>query len=173
MPAPFRCRAAWAALALGLAAWSRPVHAQGPGPKTATNVVSTVVGGVFAHTASPLTQNAQAGNLCSPGFCYTGSVTARGNRGWQLQVRLASDPGTFYVNYVQTSVPPSAQAVNSGVQTRLGTDSWLTVATGTDATAGAPIGVQLNANKVSGKNGIVPTPAQLAGVLAWQVVAYP
>ena len=48
-------------------------------------------------------------------------MTTRGNRAWQLQVRLASNPSTFYVNYVQTTAPSSAQSVNSGMQTRLGT----------------------------------------------------
>ena len=66
-----------------------------------------------------------------------------------------------------------SQNVNSGTQTRLNTTTWLTVARGTGATAGTAIGVQLNANKEPGKNGVVPTAAQLAAVLAWQVVAYP
>lgn len=146
-----------------------------PGTKTASNTLTTTIGGVFDVTPVPvsLTQNAQSGNLCSPGACYTGTLTAKGNRGWQLQVRLASTPAAFYVNYVQTTTPASAQAVNSGTQTRLNTTTWLTVARSTTATAGTPIGVQFNANKNSGNGGAVPTAAQLSAVLAWQVIAYP
>lgn len=174
------CRgAAGTTLALLLTLVARTAAAQGvtvyapPFPARVSSTNSVTIGGAFAFTASPLTQNAQSGNLCSPGACYTGTVTARGNRGWQLQVRLASAPATFYVNYVQTTAPASAQAVNSGVQTRLTTSTWLTVATGAGATGGAPVGVQLNANKVPGNTGVVPTAAQVAAVLAWQVVAHP
>jgi hypothetical protein len=158
----------------GRAAAAQPVTVYAPPfPARVNSTNSVTIGGTFAFTASPLTQNSQSGNLCSPGACYVGTLTTRGNRGWQLQVRLASNPATFYVNYVATTAPASAQAVNSGTQTRLNTTSWLTVATGAAATAGSPIGVQLNANKVSGNTGVVPTAAQLAAVLAWQVVAYP
>lgn len=138
-----------------------------------SNVVT--IGGAFSFSpAAPvLTQNSQSGNLCSPGACYAGTVTAKGNSGWKLQVRLASAPGTFTVFYVQTTVPANVQAVNSGTATSLNTTTWVTVATGSSATAGAAIGVMFNARKGSGNTGIQPTGAQLAAVVTYQVVANP
>lgn len=145
------------------------------GPVVRVNVLGTTVGGVFGFfPALPtLVQNAQTGGLCSPGSCYTGSVVARGNRGWQLQVRLGSNPAGFTVNYVATTVPPGAQAVNSGVITALNTTTWLTVAQSATAASGSTIGLQFNARRTSDKNGFVPTGAQLAAVVAYRVIAYP
>ena len=159
--------------AAGALATSRAVAQSSP--QVRTNRLETTVGGVFGFSpAQPtLVQNSQSGLLCSPGACYVGSVVARGNRGWQLQVRLSSKPAEFDVNYVATTVPPGTQAVNSGVITPLSTGTWLTVARSTTAAAGSTIGVQFNARKASGKNGFVPTASQLAAVLAYQVVAYP
>lgn len=142
---------------------------------TRTTVVSTTIGGVFGYTPAipALTQNAQTGVLCSPGACYTGSVMVRGNRGWKLQVRLASNPSTFSVYFVQTTVPATVQAVNSGVATLLNTGTWLTVAQSTTPASAATISLMFNARKASGNKGVQPTGAQLAPVIAYQVVANP
>lgn len=149
-----------------------------PAKVNATN--SVTIGGTFSVTPAPapLTQNAQSGGLCSPGACYTGAVTARGNQGWKLQVRLvsapqANAPGVFSVYFVQTTVPPTAQAVNSGTATLLTTTSWLTIAQGTGATGGTSVGMMFNARKGSGNTGLQPTGAQLAPFIAYQVVPNP
>ncbi len=138
-----------------------------------SNVVT--IGGAFSFspTTIALTQNSQTGNLCSPGACYVGTISARANSSWKLQVKLASNPGAFSVYYVQTTVPASAQAVNSGVATLLSTSTWLTVATGTGATASTSIGIMFNARKGSGNSGVQPTSAQLSPVIAYQVVSNP
>lgn len=138
-----------------------------------SNVVT--IGGAYSFTpAAPvLTQNSQSGNLCSPGACYVGTVTAKGNSAWKLQVRLASVPSTFSVFYVQTTTPANVQAVNSGVATSLNANTWVTVATGSSATAGAAIGVMFNARKAPGNSGIQPSGAQLGAVVAYQVVSNP
>ncbi len=151
------------------------VNGQSSGGQSANTVVSTLVGGVFGFSPAlpTLTQNSQTGNLCSPGACFVGSVTTRGNRGWQLQVKLASQPVGFTVRYVQTTVPASAQAVNSGVQTLLTTATWLTVATGALPTGGSVVGVMFNANRTSGNSGVQPSAAQVAAVVTYQVVAFP
>ena len=140
-----------------------------------SNTLFTTVGGVFQVTpATPtLVQNSQPGNLCSPGACYVGTLTARGNRGWQLQVKLVSVPGTFTVAYVQTTVPSNVQAVNSGRQTWLTAPTWVTVATSTATSAGTPVSVMFNARKGSGNSGIQPTAAQVAASLEYRVVAFP
>lgn len=145
------------------------------GPVSTPHVLSTTVGGVFNVTplVPTLTQNAQSGNLCSPGACYVGTATTTANIGWQLQVKLATNPTGFTAAFVQTTAPASAQAVNSGVRTVLNTSTWLTVARGTAPTAGTPIGVMFNANKTNGNQGFVPTGAQLAAVVQYRVIAYP
>lgn len=147
-----------------------------PGPpRTAPTTATVTIGGIFGTSpATPvLTQNSQTGNLCSPGACFVGAVVARGNRGWKLQVRLASTPVGFSVRYVQTTTPPNAQAVNSGTQTLLTTTTWLTIATGATATSGSSIGVMFNANKNPGNQGVVPNATQVAAVVMYQVVANP
>lgn len=144
-----------------------------PAKLNSTNNVTIAGAFSFFPSAVTLTQNSQSGNLCSPSACYAGSVTAKGNSGWKLQVRLASNPGTFSVNYIQTTVPPTQQAVNAGTSTPLNTTTWVTIATGSGATSGELINLLFNARKASGKNGIVPTGAQLAAVIAYQVVASP
>ncbi len=157
------------------AALGCPKNVQAQAPVTRTTTVTTTVGGVFAVSpAQPaLVQNSQSGALCSPGACYVGTVVASGNRGWQLQVRLATVPSAFTVTYVATTVPAGIQAVNSGVATPLGTSTWLTIARSTTPTSGSAVGLQFNARRTSGKDGIVPTGAQLAAVVAFQVVAWP
>lgn len=170
-----RAHAARAAFAAALLLAPAALRAQGPGAKVAQNVLLTTVPGVFGYALStpPLTQSSLTGGLCSPGACYSGTVTARGNRGWQLQVKLATAPGTFTVAYVQATVPPGVQAINKGTQTWLNTATWVTVATSTSPAAGSAVGLLFNANRTSGRDGVVPTAAQLAAVLAYQVVAYP
>lgn len=168
-----RVLAAFVSIALAMPAMSSAAEAQVSPPRT--NTLSTTVSGVFsvAPLVPALTQSSQTGNLCSPGACYNGTVTARGNQRWQLQVKLVSIPGTFTVAYVQTSVSGTAQAVNSGQQTWLDATTWLTVASSTHPSAGTPIGVMFNARKGSGKTGIQPTGAQLAATVMYRVIALP
>ncbi len=166
-------QAALAAAALATLALGSAAQAQVSPPRT--NTLSTTVGGVFSVTplVPALVQSSQSGNLCSPGACYTGSLTARGNQRWQLQVKLVSVPGTFTVAYVQTTVPATAQAVNSGQQTWLNATTWLTVASSALPSAGTPIGVMFNARKGSGKTGVQPSGAQLAATIMYRVIAFP
>lgn len=120
-----------------------------------------------------LVQNSQSGNLCSPGACYVGSVTARGNRGWQLEVKLSSTPNNFTVAHVQTTVPASAQSVNNGVQTWLNTTTWVPIARSSTSTAGSAVSVMFNARRNSGGNGQVPPAGDVAAVVQYRLVAYP
>ncbi len=145
------------------------------GPVQGSNTLSTTVGGVFlvSPPTPTLTQNSQSGNLCSPGACYVGSVTARGNRGWQLEVKLASTPSNFTVAHVQTTVPASAQAVNNGTQTWLNTTTWVPIARSTTSTAGSAVSVMFNARRNSGGNGQVPPAGDVAAVVQYRLVAYP
>lgn len=158
-----------------LAALAMSSAAQAQVSPTRQNTLSTTVGGVFSAMplVPALVQNSQSGNLCSPGACYTGTLTARGNQRWQLQVKLASVPSTFTVAYVQTTVPSSAQAVNSGMRTVLDATTWLTIATGLTPSAGTPIGVMFNARKGSGNTGVQPSAEQLASTLTYRVIAFP
>lgn len=142
-------------------------------PLTQRTTTSVTIGGAFSAVATPLTQSAQSGNLCSPGACYTGTVTARGNQAWRLQVRLAATPSDFTVRYIKTTTPPSAQAVNSGAATTLDATKWVTIATGGGATAGVAVTATYNADRVPGRNGRVPSAAELTTALAYQVVAGP
>lgn len=157
-----------ASLALGSA-----LQAQVTPPRGTT--LFTTVGEVFAVTplVPTLVQHAQSGNLCSPGACYTGTLTARGNRGWQLQVKLVTAPETFTVAYVQTTAASSAQTVNSGRQTWLTPTTWVPVATSTLASAGTPIGVMFNARRGQGNAGIQPSGAQVAASVMYRVIAFP
>lgn len=142
-------------------------------PRTYT--LATTVGGVFTVTplVPVLARNSQSGNLCSPGACYTGSVTARGNSGWQLQVKLVPTPLEFTVAFVRTTVPASVQAVNSGTQTWLNSTTWLTVASSTSSSAGADIGVMFNARRGTAASGVLPTGAQLTQAVMYRVVSFP
>jgi hypothetical protein len=90
-------------------------------------------------------------------------------------VKLSGTPDNFSVNYVATTVPATAQAVNSGTQTPLCAAStcWLTIARSGAATAGTSVGMMFNANKTNGKSGKVPSAAELAAVLVYRVVAGP
>lgn len=146
-----------------------------PFPAKVTSTNHVTIGGTFSFAPNPvpLVQNSQSGNLCSPSACYFGTVTASGNSAWKLQVRLASNSSAYSVNYIQTTVPQSQQSVNDGTSIPLNTATWVTVASGTTATAGVGVNLLFNARKSPGKNGIVPTGAQLAAVIAYRVVASP
>ncbi len=182
---PFALRAS-AVVVVSFSLAASAAHAQTqtvfapPFPAKVANTSRVTIGGTFsvAPVPAPLTQNSQTGGLCSPGACYTGTVVAKGNQGWKLQVRLASEPapnapGVFTVYYVQTTVPPTAQAVNSGTATLLNTTTWLTIAQGTSASAGTSIGMMFNARRSNGNTGLQPTAAQLMPFIAYQVVANP
>lgn len=159
-------------VALGMAV-RNTAGAQAAPPVSATNLLTTTVGSVFSWLPSPLALTSHTGKLCSPGACYSGTVDVQANRGWKLQVKLSTTPSSFTVAFVQTTVPPNVQPVNSGTQTWLNTTTWVTIAQSDFPASKAVIGVMFNAKRVSGRGGAVPPPAQVDAVLQYQVVNHP
>lgn len=127
-----------------------------------TNTVT--IDGTFAVVPGSLVQNSKQANPCNPGACYDAAPTVRANRGWQLEVTLSQTPPDFIVAWIQT---PS----NSAHPLAAGT--YQVIATGAGSTPGQVLSIMYNANRITGKDGIVPTAAQLAAVLSYRVVASP
>jgi hypothetical protein len=79
-------------------------------------------------------------------------------------VTLNQTPASFYVNWIQRP---------QNTQVRLTAGVYQTIASGTTSTPSQAITAMYNANKTTGPGGVVPTAAQLAGVLSYRVIANP
>ena len=133
-------------------------------PATIHTTNTVTIGGTFAVTAGSVTQNGQQANPCNPGACFDAITTVQANQKWLLQVTLNQTPANFYVNWI-------LKPQNTPVRLEAGT--YVTIATGTGSTPSMSISNMYNANKTSGPGGFVPTPAQLAAVLSYRVIAAP
>jgi hypothetical protein len=154
-----------------------PVYAPPfPGRVTAANTVT--IGGAFAHAPAspPLVLTGTAGSACNPGACFRGTITVRANSRWQLQLKTtAPDPAGYKVAHVSASGPAGIAYYTPGSPDELSSQDtrWKTVASGTGATAGAGITLNLLTIKAGGRSGTVPTAAQLQAVMMYRVVALP
>ena len=131
-------------------------------PKSVPTTATVTIGGIFSivPVAPALSQTAQQGNPCNPGACFSGQVAVNANQAWQLQVRVKpSAPTTFYVNWLTAT----------NAQIRLATD-WYTIQSGSTSSSGTPATLHFNANKVTGKNGVMPTAADLSSYLEFRLV---
>lgn len=136
-------------------------------PRTVPTTASVTISGAFAivPVAPPLTQTTQQGNLCNPGACFTGTMSVQANSRWQVQVRVKpTAPTTFIVNWI-TPAP-------SENQVRFST-AWYTIKSGTTPSTSTAMPVKYNANKTTGKGGVVPTAAQLTSYLEYRIIALP
>ena len=136
-----------------------------PNPAVIHTTSSVTIPGVFTTSPGVVTQNSFQANPCNPGACFDAPVTVHANSKWQLQVTLNQTPANFTVIWVESRSPIITHSLTAGV--------YQTVASGTTATPGQAIALMYNANKTSGKGGFVPTPAQLAAVLLYRVIAAP
>jgi hypothetical protein len=134
-------------------------------PKSVPTTATVTIGGAFSivPVAPALTQTSQQGNPCNPGACFTGSVQVNANQGWQLQVRVKpTAPATFYVNWLTAT----------DAQVRLSTN-WYSVRNSATGITNSTSALRFNANKVTGKTGVMPTAAQLSSYLEFRVIAFP
>jgi hypothetical protein len=159
--------AAFALVALApIAAFAQPATVTlPPNPAVIHTTSSVTIPGVFTATPGPVTQNSFQANPCNPGACFDAPVTVKANSKWQLQVTLNPAPTDFIVIWVESRSPIITHQLTAGV--------YQTVGSGTTATPGQNVALLFNANKTTGKGGFVPTPAQLAAVLSYRVIAAP
>jgi hypothetical protein len=135
-----------------------------PSPAVIHTTSSVTIGGTFSVVAGSVTQNSLQANPCNPGACFDAVTTVHANRGWQLQVTLNQTPENFIVAWIEKP---------ANIPHPLTAGTYQTIATGTGATPSQTLSSMYNANKTTGKGGVVPTAAQVADVLIYRVVATP
>lgn len=136
------------------------------GAPRSSSVSTAVIGFLTSATPAVPTLIPKGRAKCSPGECYSQLVAVKANATWRLQVRLAATPVGF-------SVALSAPASPATVSAALTTATWVnTPLTGT-ATKGTTGEVTFYTAKLSGPSGKIPSAAELAAVLQYQVVRTP
>lgn len=119
--------------------------------------------GVFGATTGTMVQDSPSG--CGPGVCFDVPVTVRANSKWALQVTVTPASSGLTVGWVESRSPLTTHQLTPG--------SYLMVASGSTATPAQDIALMFNVSNTTGEGGSVPTPAQLAAVLSFRVIAAP
>ena len=123
-----------------------------------------VIPNIFAATPGTVTPNPLQTNRCNTGGCFDAPVTVQANTKWQLQVTLAS-ASEFTVSWVDSRSPIVTHQLTPGV--------YQTVGTGTGPTLGQTVSLLFSASSTTGRGDVVPTPARLASMLSYRVIAAP
>lgn len=149
-----------------LACGAGAASAQAPPPTQATTLASAVVAFLSSATPGTVTVIQRSRAKCTPGECFSVFVTSKANARWALQVKLGMPAVGYTVDLTRPATPSVAVS-------RLATGTWTTTYVTAGPTASNLSEVTLYGARVTGPSGRVPTAADIASVLQFQLVRVP